>query len=79
MIIVDNVVILETLKKEDILIALESVSEVKYTGSVHREKHEEGDMIAMLKEMLTKSFKMHVYNISYQYSELKHQSKVLIF
>ena len=26
----------------------------------------------MLKEILTKSFKMHVYNISRQYSELKH-------
>ena len=26
----------------------------------------------MLKEILTKSFKMHVYNMSRQYSELKH-------
>ena len=29
-------------------------------------------MIVMLKEILTKSFKMHVYNISCQYSQLKH-------
>ena len=30
------------------------------------------DMIALLKQILTKSFKMHVYNMSRQYSELKH-------
>ena len=30
------------------------------------------DVIGMLKEILTKSFKMHVYNIKPQYSELKH-------
>ena len=30
------------------------------------------DMIVMLKEILTRSFKMHVYNISCQYSQLKH-------
>ena len=29
-------------------------------------------IITVLKEILTKSFKMHVYNISRQYSELKH-------
>ena len=29
-------------------------------------------MIVVLKEILTKSFEMHVYNISRQYSELKH-------
>ena len=30
------------------------------------------DVIVMLKEILTKSFKMHVSNIKHQYSELKH-------
>ena len=29
-------------------------------------------VIVMLKEILTKSFKMHVYNIKCQSSELKH-------
>ena len=29
-------------------------------------------VIVMLKEILTKSFKMHVYNIKCQYYELKH-------
>ena len=51
---------------EDILIALEGVSEVKYARWVCREKYYQKD------EVVTKSFKMHVYNISRQYSELKH-------
>ena len=65
---------------EDILIALEGVSEVKYARWVHREKRYQkdvvvdsaDDVIVLLKQILTKSFKMHVYNISRQYSELKH-------
>ena len=32
----------------------------------------EDDVIVMLKEILTKSFKMHDYNIKLQYFELKH-------
>ena len=59
---------------------MEGVSEVKYTRWVHREQHYQknevvdsgDDVITVLKEILTKSFKMHVYNISRQYSELKH-------
>ena len=65
---------------EDILIALEGVSEVKYARWVCREKRYQKDevvdsgdnVIAMLKQIPTKSFKMHVYNISRQYSELKY-------
>ena len=65
---------------EDILNALEGVSEVKYARWVRREKRYQkdevvdsgDDVIGMLKEILTKSFKMHVYNIKRQYSELKH-------
>ena len=65
---------------EDILIALEGVSEVKYARWVRREKCYQkdevvdsgDDVIVLLKQILTKSFKMHVYNISRQYSELKH-------
>ena len=65
---------------EDILNALEGVSEVKYAGWVRREKHCQNDevvdsgddVIVMSKEILTKSLKMHVYNIKRQYSELKH-------
>ena len=65
---------------EDILNALEGVSEVKYARWVRREKRYQkdevvdsgDDVIVMLKEILTKSFKMHVYNIKPQYSELKH-------
>ena len=59
---------------EDILIASEGVSEVKYARWVSREKRHQKDeavnsgdyMIVMLKEILTKSFKMHIYNISRQ-------------
>ena len=65
---------------EDILIVLEGVSEAKYGRWVCRGKHYQkdevadsgDDVIVMLKQILTKSFKMHVYNISCQYSELKH-------
>ena len=65
---------------EDILNALEGVSEVKYARWVHSEKRYQkdeivdsgDDVIIMLKEILTKSFKMHVYNIKRQYSKLKH-------
>ena len=65
---------------EDILNALEGVSEVKYARWVRREKHCQNDevvdsgddVIVMSKEILTKSLKMHVYNIKRQYSELKH-------
>ena len=65
---------------EDILIALEGVSEVKYARWVRREKHYQkdevvdsgDDVIIMLKEILTKSSKMHVYIVNRQYSELKH-------
>ena len=65
---------------EDILNALEGVSEVKYARWVRREKRYQkdevvdsgDDVIVMLKEILTKSFKMHVYNIKCQSSELKH-------
>ena len=65
---------------EDILIVLEGVSEVMYARRVCIEKGYQkyevfdsgDDMIVMLKEILTKSFKMHVYNISCQYSQLKH-------
>ena len=65
---------------EDILIVLEGVSEAKYARWVCREKHYQkdevadsgDDVIVMLKQIRTKSFKMHVYNISCQYSELKH-------
>ena len=47
---------------------------------VSREKHYQkdkvvdsgDDVIVILKEILTKSFKMHDYNISHQYSELNH-------
>ena len=56
------------------------MSEVKYARWVRREKRYQkdevvdsgDDVIVMLKEILTKSFKMHVYNIKPQYSELKH-------
>ena len=58
---------------------MEGVSEVKYARWVHREKHQKdevvdsgNDVIVLLKQILTKSFNMHVYNISCQYSELKH-------
>ena len=59
---------------EDILNALEGVSEVKYARWVHSEKRYQkdeivdsgDDVIIMLKEILTKSFKMHVYNIKRQ-------------
>ena len=62
---------------EYILIALEGVSEVNYARWVRREKRYQkdevvdsgDDVIVLLKQILTKSFKMHVYNI---YSELKH-------
>ena len=37
-----------------------------------RYQKDEVDVIGMLKEILTKSFKMHVYNIKCQSSELKH-------
>ena len=65
---------------EDILIAFEGVSEVKYARWVRREKgYQEDDVVDsgddvtfMLKEILTKSFKMYVYNIRCHYSELKH-------
>ena len=65
---------------EDILIALEGVSEVKYARWVCREKRYQKDevvdsgdnVIVMLKQIPTKSFKMHVNNISRQYSELKY-------
>ena len=65
---------------EDILNALEGVSEVKYARWARREKRYQkdevvdsgNDVIGMLKEILTKSFKMHVYNIKCQSSELKH-------
>ena len=53
---------------------------MKYARWVHREKHYQkdevvdsgDDVIVMLKEILTKSSKMHVYNVNHQYSELKH-------
>ena len=53
---------------------------MKYARWVRREKHYQkdevvdsgDDVIVMLKEILIKSFKMHVYNIKRQYSELKH-------
>ena len=53
---------------------------MKYARWVRREKHYQkdevvdsgDDVIVMLKEILTKSFKMHVYNIKRQYSDLKH-------
>ena len=58
---------------------LEGVSEVKYARWVHREKYQKDevvdsgdDVIVMLKGILTKSFKVHVYNIKRQYSELKY-------
>ena len=65
---------------EDILNALEGVSEVKHARWVRRKKRYQkdevvvsgDDVIVMLKEILTKSFKMHVYNIKCQYYELKH-------
>ena len=65
---------------EDILNALEGVSEVKYARQVRREKRYQkdevvdsrDDVIVMLKEILTKSFKMHLSSIKHQYSELKH-------
>ena len=65
---------------EDILNALEGVSEVKHARWVRRKKRYQkdevvvsgDDVIVMLKEILTKSFKMHVYNIKCQSSELKH-------
>ena len=55
-------------------------SEVKHTRWVCREKHykkdevvdSRDDVIIMFKEIATKSFKMHVYNIKCQYSDLKH-------
>ena len=51
---------------------------MKYARWVCREKRYQkdevtdsgDDVIVMLKEILTKSFKMHVYNISHQYFEL---------
>ena len=51
-------------------------SEVKHTRWVCREKHykkdevvdSRDDVIIMFKEIATKSFKMHVYNIKCQYS-----------
>ena len=53
---------------------------MKYARWVRREKHYQKDEVVdsgddvkvMLKEILTKSFKMHVYNIKCQSSELKH-------
>ena len=65
---------------EDILNALEGVSEVKYARQVCREKRYQkdevvdsrDDVIVMLKEILTKSFKMRVSSITRQNSELKH-------
>ena len=65
---------------EDILNALEGASGLKHARWVCREKRyqkdevaESGDdVILLLKEIITKSFKMHVYNIKHQYSELKH-------
>ena len=53
---------------------------MKHTRWVCREKHykkdevvdSRDDVIIMFKENVTKSFKMHVYNIKRQYSELKH-------
>ena len=59
---------------------MEGVSEVKFARWVCREKRYQkdevvdsgDDVIGMLKEILTKSFKMHVYNIKCQSSELKH-------
>ena len=65
---------------EDILNALEGVSGLKHARWVCREKcyqkdevAESGDdVILLLKEIHSKSFKMHLYNIKHQYSELKH-------
>ena len=65
---------------ENILIALKGASEKKYAKWVCREKRYQkdevtdsgDDVIVMLNEILTKSFKMHVYSISHQYFELNH-------
>ena len=64
---------------EDIVNALEGVSEVKHARWVCREKRYQkdevvdsgDDVMVMLKEILTKSFKMHVYNTKRQYSEFQ--------
>ena len=58
---------------KDILNALEGVSEVKYARWVCREKCYQkdevvdsgNDMIVKLREILTKSFKIHVYYIKH--------------
>ena len=59
--------------------ALEGVNEVKHARWVCREKRYQkdevvdsgDDVMVMLKEILTKSFKMHVYNTKRQYYEFQ--------